>query len=62
MKQKFNETPPLFIDFRTWQAFKRICEADVAGDNSSFIFTVYVKCVPLYHFKLAYEVLHLAVK
>ena len=30
------------------------CEANPAGENSSFIFTVCVKSVPLYHFKLAY--------
>ena len=30
--------------------------------NSSFIFTVFVKSVPFYHFKLAYVVLHMAVK
>ena len=40
----------------------RICEANPAGENSSFIFTVFVKSVPLYHFKLAYVVLHMAVK
>ena len=32
---------------------KRTCEANPAGKNSSFIFTVCVKSVPLYHFKLA---------
>ena len=32
------------------------------GENSSFIFTVCVKSVSLYHFKLAYVVLHMAVK
>ena len=41
---------------------QRTCEANPAGENSSFIFTVGVKCVPLYHFKLAYVVLHTAVK
>ena len=30
--------------------------------NSSFIFTVCVKLVPLYHSKLAYVILHIAVK
>ena len=30
--------------------------------KDSFIFTVYVKSVPLYHFKLAYVVLQMAVK
>ena len=33
-----------------------------AGENSSFIFTICVKSVPLYHFKLAYVVLYVAVK
>ena len=41
---------------------ERTCEANPAGENSSFIFTVCVKSVPLYHFKLAYVVLHMAVK
>ena len=38
------------------------CEANAAGENSSFIFTVCVKSVSLYHFKLAYVVLQMAVK
>ena len=41
---------------------QRTCEADAADENSSFIFTVYVKSVSLYYFKLAYVVLHMAVK
>ena len=41
---------------------QRTCEANPAGENSSFIFTVGVKSVPLYHFMLAYVVLHTAVK
>ena len=41
---------------------QRTCEANPAGENSSFIFTIRVKSVPLYHFKLAYVVLHVAVK
>ena len=32
------------------------------GENSLFIFTVCVRSVPLYDFKLAYGVLHMAVK
>ena len=32
-----------------------------AGENSSFIFTVCVKSVPLYNFKFAYVVVHMAV-
>ena len=41
---------------------QRTCEADQAGENSSFIFTVCVRSVPRYHFKLAYVVLQMAVK
>ena len=37
-------------------------EANPAGENSSFIFTVCVKLVLLYHFKLAYVFLHIAAK
>ena len=39
---------------------KRTCEANPESENSLFIFTF--KSVPLYHFKLAYVVLHLTVK
>ena len=39
---------------------QRTCEANAAGENSSFIFTVCVKSVPRYHFKLSYVVLHMA--
>ena len=42
-------------------AFKRTCEINPACENDSFIFTIDVKSVPLYHF-LAYVVLHVAVK
>ena len=38
---------------------KRTCEANAAGENSSFTFTVCVKSVPRNHFKLAYVVLHI---
>ena len=41
---------------------KRTCEANPAGENSLFILTIWVKSVPLHHFKLAYVVLHMAVK
>ena len=41
---------------------QRTCEFNAAGENSSFIFTVGVKSVPRYHFKLAYSVLQMAVK
>ena len=43
-------------------AQQRTCEANPVGKNSSLIFTVCVKYVPLYHFKLAYVVLYMAVK
>ena len=32
------------------------------SENSSFVFTVCIKSVPLYHFKLACVALHTAVK
>ena len=41
---------------------KRTYKADAAGENTSFIFTEYVKSVPRYNFKLAYTGLHIAVK
>ena len=41
---------------------QRTCEVNPAGENGSFIFTLCVKSVPLYHFKLAYVVLHKNVK
>ena len=41
---------------------KRTCEANPAGEKRSFIFTVGVKSVPLYHFKLVCVVLHMAVE
>ena len=41
---------------------QRTCYANKAGENSSFIFTVCVKSVPCYHFKLVYVVLQMAVK
>ena len=41
---------------------KRTCYANQAGENSSFIFTVCVKSVPRYHFKLTYVILQMAVK
>ena len=41
---------------------ERTCEVNAACENSSFIFTVCVKSVPRYHFKLAYVVLQMAVK
>ena len=50
-----------FVPFET-TLIQRTCEANPVGENSSFIFIVCVKSVPLYHFKLAYVVLHIAVK
>ena len=41
---------------------QRTCEANQEGENSSFIFTVYIKSVLRYHFKLAFVVLHMTVK
>ena len=41
---------------------ERTCEANAAGENSLFIFTVCVKTVPLYQLKLVYVVLHMNVK
>ena len=41
---------------------QKTCKANLAGENSSFIFTVCVKSVPHYYFKLACVVLHMAVK
>ena len=42
--------------------FQRTCEANPAGENSSFILTVCVNSVPLYRSKPAYVVLLIAVK
>ena len=38
------------------------CQANQAGENSSFIFTVCVRSVPRYRLKLAYVILQMAVK
>ena len=38
------------------------CKANTAGENSSFIFTVCVKSVPLYHFQHACVALQMAVE
>ena len=51
--------PSVFDDFLS---VERTCEANAAGENSSFIFAVCVKSVPRYHFKLPYLVLRMAVK
>ena len=42
--------------------YRRTCEANAAGENSSFIFTVCFKSVPRCHLKLACEVLQMAAK
>ena len=41
---------------------ERTCQVNPVGENSSFIFAVCVKSVPLYHFKLDYLVLHMTAK
>ena len=43
-------------------ACQRTCEANAAGENSSFIFTGCIESAPLYHFKLACVVLQMTVK
>ena len=44
------------------ETHKKTFEDNLGGENSSFVFSVCIKSVPLYHFKLAYVVLHMAVK
>ena len=53
-----------FIQMRSFREthLKRTCSANQAGENSSFIFTVCVKSVPRYYFKLVYVILQMAVK
>ena len=41
---------------------ERTCEVNRMGENSSFIFTCYVKTVSIYDFKLVLVVLHPPVK
>ena len=41
---------------------KKTGSANQAGENSSIIFTVCVRSVPRYHFKLVYVILQMAVK
>ena len=43
-------------------ASQRTCQANHTGENSSFIFTVCVRLVLRYDFKLAYVILQMAVK
>ena len=42
--------------------FQKDLLANQASENSSFIFTVCVRSVPRYHFKVAYVILQMAVK
>ena len=37
---------------------QRTCEVNTILENSSFIFKCFLKTVPVYDFKLAWEVLH----
>ena len=60
--QFLNSMPAIMLLFLLLNPNQRTCEANAAGENSSFIFTVCVKSVPRYHFKLAYVVLQMAVK
>ena len=57
----FNKVNSLWKECRE-KVLKRTCEANQAGENNSFIFIICLKSVPLHHFKLAYVVLHMAVK
>ena len=50
------------LGFKEAGVIQRTCEPNAAGENSSFIFTVRVKSVPLCHFKFANVVLHMPVK
>ena len=54
-----NSYSKLYFTFWAWSDYNK---ANAVGENSSFIFTVCVKFVPLYHFKLARVFLHTAVK
>ena len=55
-----------FICYKIFEAIKFIekeltqwtCEVNGMGENSSFIFTSYVKTVPVYDFELVWVVLH----
>ena len=50
------------IRVQTGRVFEeKTCEANPAGENISLIFTVCIKSVPLYYFKLVYVVLHMVV-
>ena len=45
-----------------WHSLQTPIQDNPTGKNSSLIFTAFVKSAPLYHFKLAHVVLHMAVK
>ena len=47
------------IKVEPFESYERSCEAYLAGESSSFIFTFCVKSIPLYHFKLAYVALRM---
>ena len=49
-------------DIPRLKAGKRTCEVNRMNENSSLIFTGYVKTVSVYDFKLLWEVLHPSVK
>ena len=54
--------PRLFSGSGGMLSQKRTREANLARENSSFIFAACVQSAPRYHFKLAYVVLQMAVK
>ena len=49
----YSSTVTVIIRLITSAIGKRACEANPVGENSSFIFKIRVKSVPLYYFKLA---------
>ena len=62
-RKRDHEDEKVANDLSVSIVLKKTCEAaNPAGENSSFIFTVCVKSVPFYNFKLVYVVLHMAVK
>ena len=46
----------------SWESGKRICQVNTMGESSSFIFTFYVKTVPVYDFRLVWVVIHPSIK
>ena len=55
-------TVSVIIRFIASALSKKTCQANQASENGLFIFTVCVRSVPSYHFKLAYVILQIAVK